>query len=110
MVQLNEYELHSQTLPFENWKTGQELFRILDKGVDLLDRDIRPFVEECDQMQGFQLFASTDDAWGGFTASYIDGLCDEFGKTSTWVWGLESGERVLQVHRRAEQILFRLAV
>ena len=97
IVQLNEYELNSQTLPFENWGVGQELFQSLDKEDDLLDRDLRPFVEECDQIQGVQIFASTDNAWGGFTASYLDNLRDEFGKTSIWVWGLEDGERVAQV-------------
>jgi hypothetical protein len=81
-------------MPFDNWSTGEELFRDLDKELDLLDRDVRPFVEECDQMQGMQMFTGSDDAWGGFSARYLDSLRDEYGKTSIWVWGNESTKRV----------------
>ena len=84
-------------MPFESWSAGQDLFNDLDKQSDLLDRDIRPFAEECDQLAGLQIFSSTDDAWGGFSSKYTDVLRDEFGKTSTWFWGLEDGLRVSQV-------------
>ncbi|KIX93488.1 uncharacterized protein Z520_10666 [Fonsecaea multimorphosa CBS 102226] len=94
IVQLHEYELNSQLMPFENWSAGEELFGSLDKEVDLLDRDVRPFVEECDQMQGFQFFSGADDAWGGFAAKYVDNVRDEYGKTSIWVWGIEDGSRM----------------
>jgi hypothetical protein len=93
IVQLNEYELNSQLMPFEKWSSGEELFESLDKEFDLLDRDLRPFVEECDQMQGFQLFTGSDDAWGGFASKYLDGLRDEYGKTNIWVWGIEDNAR-----------------
>jgi Tubulin domain len=96
-VQLNEYELHSKLMPFEDWHTGQELFKGLDKEFDLLDRDVRPFAEECDQLSGIQIFTSTDDAWGGFSSSYVDSLRDDFGKTSLWLWGLEDGAKVPRV-------------
>lgn len=89
IVQLNDYELNSSLQPFENWDAGEELFNSLDKEVDLLDRDLRPFAEEADQMQGIQIMASMDDAWGGFAAKYLDRLRDEYGKTTVWIWGLE---------------------
>jgi hypothetical protein len=88
-VQLNEYELNSTLMPFEKWPAGEDLFDSLDKEHDLLDRDLRPFVEEADHMQGIQLMTSLDDAWGGFAAKYMDRLRDEYGKTTIWVWGLE---------------------
>jgi hypothetical protein len=97
VVQLNEYELNSQLMPFERWSAGEELFQGLDKEFDLLDRDIRPFVEECDQIQGFQLFTGADDAWGGFAGEYLENLRDEYGKTSIWVWGLEDQRRIARV-------------
>lgn len=99
IVQLNEYELNSQLLPFENWHAGGDLFESLTREVDLLDRDIRPFSEECDHMQGFQIFTGVDDAWGGFAAKYIEHLRDEYGKTSIWAWGIEDGARVARVGR-----------
>lgn len=90
-VQLNQYELNSQIMPFEKWTAGEDLFQDLDKEFDILDRDVRPFAEECDHMQGFQMISGVDDAWGGFASRYVDSLRDEYGKTSIWVWGIEDG-------------------
>lgn len=70
---------------------GEDLFSSLDKEHDILDRDLRPFVEEADQMQAIQLMTSLDDAWGGFAARYMDRLRDEYGKTAIWIWGLQDG-------------------
>lgn len=89
IIQLNDYELNSSLVPFEKWATGQDLFSTLDKEHDLVDRDLRPFIEEADHMQGIQLMATLDDAWGGFASDYIERLRDEYGKTSIWVWGLQ---------------------
>lgn len=97
IVQLHEYELNSTLMPFERWNTGEELFSNLDREHDLLDRDLRLFLEECDQLQGLQLIAGADDAWGGFTARYLERIRDELGKTSAWVWGLENGGRKTRV-------------
>ncbi|RVX66660.1 hypothetical protein B0A52_09473 [Exophiala mesophila] len=94
IVQLNEYELQSQLMPFEKWSSGEELFENLDREFDLIDRDARPFVEEADHMQGFQIFSGIDDAWGGFAGRYLDALRDEYGKTSIWVWGIEDKSTV----------------
>lgn len=89
IVQLNEYELNSSLAPFERWDTGEELFANLDKEHDIVDRDLRPFIEEADQMQGIQIMTTLDDAWGGFASRYLERLRDEYGKTTIWVWGLQ---------------------
>lgn len=89
IVQLNEYELNSSLMPFEQWDAGDDLFSSLDKDHDLLDRDLRPFVEEADQMQGFQVMTGADDAWGGFASRYVERIRDEYGKTAVWVWAEE---------------------
>ena len=102
IVQLNDYEINSQIMPFEDWNIGEELFNELDKEHDLLDRDVRPFVEECDQLRALQMFTGVDDAWGGFGARYIDRLRDEYGKKSIWVWALEDGARMQQVRAKAQ--------
>lgn len=94
IVQLNEYELNSSLMPFDNWDAGEDLFKSLDKEHDLLDRDLRPFVEEADHMQGIQIFAGIDDAWGGFAARYMDRLKDEYGKTTVWFWGVENKSKI----------------
>lgn len=91
IVQLNEYDLNSSIAPFERWDSGEELFANLDKEHDLMDRDLRPFAEEADHMQGIQIMTTVDDAWGGFASRYIEKLRDEYGKTTVWVWGLQEG-------------------
>lgn len=98
IVQINDYELGSSLMPFEKWECGEELFAGMDRNVDLLDRDVRVWAEECDHMQGFQVLNGGDDAWGGFGARYLEKIRDEFGKTAIWVWGIEeehgTGQRV----------------
>ncbi|CAJ2506886.1 Uu.00g080720.m01.CDS01 [Anthostomella pinea] len=95
IIQLNEYELNSSLMPFEKWHMGEELFASLDKDHDLVDRDLRPFVEEADQMQGIQVMTGLDDAWGGFAAKYMERLRDEYGKTPLWVFGVQEPVRGL---------------
>ncbi|MCJ1251508.1 mtDNA inheritance, partitioning of the mitochondrial organelle [Trapelia coarctata] len=92
VVQLNDYSLGSSLQPFENYTSGDELFDGLDKEHDLLDRDLRLWAEECDHMQGVQVFTGADDAWGGFAARYVERIRDEFGKVGIWVWGIEGGQ------------------
>ncbi|KAI5294445.1 mtDNA inheritance, partitioning of the mitochondrial organelle, partial [Ascosphaera pollenicola] len=101
---LNNYELHSQIAPFDTWAAGEELFKDIDHEDDILDRDFRPFAEECDQLKGIQVFTGVDDAWGGFAAQYIDTLRDEFGKTNIWLWGTQDDA----VHDVRKRTLFSL--
>lgn len=81
---------------------GTELFNSLDKEHDIVDRDWRPFVEECDLIQGIQVFATFDDAWGGFASSYLEALRDEYPKTCIWLWGLQNP--ITQAGRQKRQL------
>ena len=92
IVQINDYELGSSLMPFEDFNNGEELFSNIDREEDLLDRDLRPWAEECDQLQGIQIWASADDAWGGFGSRYAERLRDEFGKIGLWAWSAEEGK------------------
>lgn len=69
---------------------------------DLLDRDVRVWAEECDQMQGIQIFTGGDDAWGGFASKYAESLRDEYGKMPMWAWGIDEEQGKGQ---RAKQLL-----
>ncbi|KAI1801619.1 tubulin nucleotide-binding domain-like protein [Daldinia bambusicola] len=100
IIQLSEYELNSTVMPFEKWHMGEELFGSLDKEHDLLDRDLRPFVEEADQMQGLQVMTGLDDAWAGFAAKYLERLRDEYGKTPIWVFGAQEPNTGLSREKR----------
>ena len=106
IVQLNEYELNSSLMPFERWQTGEDLFSNLDRENDLLDRDLRPFLEECDQLQAIQIFTGTDDAWGGFTARYLERISDDLGKGCRWVFGLNDRKQSATTkHRKRTRYL-----
>jgi hypothetical protein len=90
LIQLYDFELNSTIRPFESFAMGTELFSSLDKEDDLADRDFRPFVEECDRMDGIQMIATVDDAWGGFATQYLEVLRDEYPKSCIWLWGLQN--------------------
>lgn len=88
LVQLPEYQVSDGLMPFEKWQVGMELFEKLERDAELVDRDLRPFVEECDGMQGLQIITGVDDAWGGWASGWLERLRDEYGKLSIWTWGL----------------------
>jgi hypothetical protein len=88
IVQLSEFDVNDKLMPFERWEVGMELFEKLEREVDLVDRDLRPFMEECDGVQGLQIFTGVDDAWGGWASGWLERLRDEYGKMSIWTWGL----------------------
>ncbi|KAK1827787.1 tubulin domain-containing protein [Podospora conica] len=89
LVQLNEYALRSELAPFEQHAAGRGLFGSLDAEHDLVDRDLRPFAEEADGLQGVQVVCGSDDGWGGFAAGYLERVRDEFGKLPVVVVGVE---------------------
>lgn len=91
LVQIQDADLPAGSRGMEKYEVGGEIFDGLDREHDLLDRDLRPFVEECDQMQGLQIVAGVDDAWGGFAGRYVERIGDEYAKVPVWVWALEDG-------------------
>ncbi|PHH73922.1 hypothetical protein CDD82_5195 [Ophiocordyceps australis] len=85
IVSLHDVLLTSE---MDRFAAGSHLFSSLDAEHDLVDRDWRPFAEECDLLQGAQVMTALDDAWSGFAASYLEALRDEHPKMSIWVWAL----------------------
>jgi len=97
MIQLYESDLGPDQRAFDTWSAGEDLFSLLDNEHDLFDRDIRPIVEECDQMQGLQLLTNVEGGWSGFSAKYVERLQDELGKAATWVWAFGEGQQMTPV-------------
>ena len=91
-----ETDLGLEQRAFDSWQHGEDLFQALDRQEELVDRDVRPFVEECDQMQGIQLLTSVGDGWSGFSNKYLDRLRDDFGKIPIWTWALEGSKEGLK--------------
>jgi len=90
LVQLSELQLSPEKASFDDWHQGMELFKAIDGEEDFLDNHVRPFIEECDLMQGFQMFASIDDGWGGFGNSFLERVKDEYAKSCVWSWAPQS--------------------
>ncbi|KAF2677692.1 tubulin nucleotide-binding domain-like protein [Lentithecium fluviatile CBS 122367] len=106
LVQLSEFDVNDMLMPFEKWDVGMELFEKLDREDDLVDRDLRPFVEECDGLQGIQIMTGVDDAWGGWASGWVERLRDNYGKLSIWTWGLgdQGGNMSTPREKRLQQI------
>ncbi|KAL5612984.1 hypothetical protein BROUX41_003939 [Berkeleyomyces rouxiae] len=90
LVPLDDVEITTPKVTSGHWMRGSDLFRELDREHDLLDRDMRPFVEECDLMQGVQVMCSIDDIWAPFATEYVERMRDEYGKSCVVVWGGQS--------------------
>ncbi|KAJ4395523.1 mtDNA inheritance, partitioning of the mitochondrial organelle [Didymella pomorum] len=107
IVQLSEFDVNDKLMPFESWDVGMDLFEKLEREVDLVDRDLRPFVEECDGLQSLQIMTGVDDAWGGWASGWIERLRDEYGKLSIWTWGLgdQGGNTAVPREKRLQQIV-----
>jgi hypothetical protein len=93
LVQLSDMDLNPGMMSLESHSQGQDLFSSLDKEYDLLDRDMRPFIEECDLMQGVQVMMTLDDVWGGFASCFMERMRDEYGKSCIWVWAGQSPQQ-----------------
>ncbi|KAI7824711.1 tubulin domain-containing protein [Gamsiella multidivaricata] len=92
MVTMSGYQLDSEFMPFDVFSYGHAAFTETEKEKDSYDENFRLFTEECDQLQGFQVFADVLDGWGGFTTSYLEQLREDFPKTSIVTYGLSDSQ------------------
>ena len=54
------------------------------------DECLRRFAEECDNLQGFQM-TFDNETFGGFSATFLEDLRDEFPKASVLAFPILSG-------------------
>ncbi|KAI0717734.1 tubulin nucleotide-binding domain-like protein [Cerioporus squamosus] len=62
-----------------DWNTSRDTFHRHEAEHEILENDVRLFVEECDQLQGIQLMNDTA-TFGGFTDAFLTALRDELPK------------------------------
>ncbi|TFK82016.1 tubulin nucleotide-binding domain-like protein [Polyporus arcularius HHB13444] len=72
-----------------DWNTSRESFKKHEAEHEILDNDVRLFVEECDQLQGIQLMSDTA-TFGGFTDAFLTALRDELPKIPSLAFPLLS--------------------
>ncbi|KAG5513370.1 hypothetical protein PMAC_001433 [Pneumocystis sp. 'macacae'] len=89
--QLCQYDLHDETFsPFYAFDQGKDLFRDLSKENDLFESHFRPFLEECDNIQGLTIFSEINNGWGGFACSFLDSIRDEIPKLCIWTFSIDT--------------------
>ncbi|KAG4107676.1 tubulin nucleotide-binding domain-like protein [Neocallimastix lanati (nom. inval.)] len=91
-IELSEYNVNDETTPFGSFSCGEELYTNGQYGDLLMDDNLRFFLEDCDQLQGFQIICETTSAFGGFTSKLIEEINDEFGHHNVLVYGVENKE------------------
>ncbi|CCJ30695.1 unnamed protein product [Pneumocystis jirovecii] len=111
--QLCQYDLYDETFnPFHAFDQGKDLFRDLSKENDLFESHFRPFLEECDNIQGLTIFSEISNGWGGFACSFLNSIRDEIPKLCIWTFSIDTGmnddiEALLSMHETSS-VLFAL--
>jgi hypothetical protein len=82
------HQMDNDITPFDNYTIGRQAYEDNEKETDIFEENLRFFVEECDNMQGFQILTDVDDAFGGFTEGLLNNIRDEFLKTPIITYGL----------------------
>ncbi|OQV15376.1 Protein misato-like protein 1 [Hypsibius exemplaris] len=84
---LDKYWINDQPEPFDVFGVGLEEWK--NKKVQAsLEDSIRYFVEECENMQGFQVLMDGHDGFAGLGTAVLDHLADEYGSKSVLVYPL----------------------
>ncbi|CAB4388533.1 unnamed protein product [Rhizophagus irregularis] len=83
-----QYQFEDEFMPFDIFSYGKNAFLAHEKELDSFDENFRFFVEECDAIQGFQVYTSIIDGFGGFACSFLEQLRDEYPKTAIWSFGI----------------------
>ncbi|KAF9110727.1 mtDNA inheritance, partitioning of the mitochondrial organelle [Mortierella sp. AM989] len=99
MVTMSGYQLGSEFMPFDVFSYGRAAFIETEKEKESYDENLRLFMEECDQLQGFQVLVDVLDGWGGFATSYLEQLREDYPKSALITYGLsdsQMGKRTTQ--------------
>lgn len=84
---INEYQFQNENTPFDVFPLGRNLWSLIGFQEDFID-NIRWYVEECDNFQGFHVLNDCTDAFGGLSTSCLEYLQDEYDKKSTLTFPL----------------------
>ncbi|KAH3689014.1 hypothetical protein WICPIJ_000013 [Wickerhamomyces pijperi] len=70
-------------------------------GLDFLEEKYRVSLEECDALNGLNVVTDLDSAWGGFTASMLSEIRDDYNpKSMIFNWGLFNGKTMKELSNR----------
>ncbi|KAF9209883.1 mtDNA inheritance, partitioning of the mitochondrial organelle [Haplosporangium sp. Z 27] len=103
MVTASGYQLDSEFMPFDVFSYGRAAFIETEKEKDSYDENLRLFMEECDQLQGFQVLVDVLDGWGGFATSFLERLREDYPKSALITYGLSDSQMVRNTTLRERQ-------
>ncbi|KAF8986179.1 mtDNA inheritance, partitioning of the mitochondrial organelle [Entomortierella lignicola] len=103
MVTASGYQLDSEFMPFDVFSYGRAAFIETEKEKDSYDENLRLFMEECDQLQGFQVLVDVLDGWGGFATSFLEQLREDYPKSALITYGLSDSQMVRNTTLRERQ-------
>ncbi|KAF9352442.1 mtDNA inheritance, partitioning of the mitochondrial organelle [Mortierella sp. AD094] len=92
MVTMSGYQLDSEFMPFDVFSYGRAAFIETEKEKESYDENLRLFMEECDQLQGFQVLVDVLDGWGGFATSFLEKLREDYPKSALITYGLSDNQ------------------
>ncbi|KAI8988227.1 tubulin domain-containing protein [Mycotypha africana] len=104
------HEIDNDITPFDNFNIGRQAYRDNEKELELFDENFRFFVEECDNLQGFQMMVDVDDGFGGFSESLLHDIRDEFAKAPIFLYGLSDSRAVYRNERQKQKIMLNRAL
>lgn len=76
----------SQQNSYEMFDLGRQAYATRNGRQDIMDTDVRPFLEECDLLQGINILSCFNDSWSGFTSEYVAELSQELPKVTKFVY------------------------
>ncbi|KAI9261367.1 tubulin domain-containing protein [Helicostylum pulchrum] len=106
---ITTHQMDNEITPFDNYTIGRQSYNENEKEMDIFEDNFRFFVEECDNLQGFQIFTDVDDAFGGFTESLLDNIRDEYLKTPIMTYGLSDSHAEYRTDRHKQKIILNRA-
>ncbi|KAI9277024.1 tubulin domain-containing protein [Phascolomyces articulosus] len=90
MNQITTHNMDDTISPYHAYSVGRQSYSDYERETESFEDNFRHFVEECDNLQGFQVLASMDDAFSGFTEGLLHDVRDEFAKTPILCYSLQS--------------------
>ncbi|CAI2163768.1 11767_t:CDS:10 [Funneliformis geosporum] len=85
---ITQYQFEDEFMPFDTFSYGKGAFIEHQKDLDSFEENFRFFAEECDAIQGFQVFTGIIDGYGGFACSFLERLREEYPKTAIESFGI----------------------
>lgn len=78
----------SSSMPFSSFTLGRDV--LAEVRDDLLESNLRYFMEACDSLQSFTILADVHDAFSGLAVDVVEYLRDELPKSSILGFGIEA--------------------